>query len=97
MSVLFSCVHAKRDVARVVAAADTLAAKKDLSGLMLYDVACVYALAAAAAKGQPNEEYASRAMAVLQLPAVLSEMRSNARLLKHARSTDHDLDALRAN
>jgi tetratricopeptide (TPR) repeat protein len=95
LSALFACVHAKMEVARVVAAADSLANKKNLRGIILYDVACVYALASVAEKERPNAEYADRAMEVLRRPEVMTELRSNAGLRNHFRSTDRDLDGLR--
>jgi tetratricopeptide (TPR) repeat protein len=94
-AVLFTCARAGRDVHRVAAAADGLAERTDLSGLLLYNVACVYALAAAATKDDASEAYARRAMTVLQRPAVIEELRSNAQLLRHAGKTDRDLNALR--
>jgi hypothetical protein len=95
LDALIDCARAGRDVPRVLAAADALAAKKKLSGLMLYDLACVYALAAAVGTDVARELCAARALEVLRRPAVIGELRANARLLKHARETDRDLDALR--
>jgi tetratricopeptide (TPR) repeat protein len=95
LNTLLVCARARWDVPRVVAAADRLAKRMSLPGLRLYDLACVYALAAAATKDDPSEEYARRAIAVLQRPAVVKELRSNARLLRHAEKTDRDLDPLR--
>jgi hypothetical protein len=95
LDVLLTCVRAKRDVPRVVAAADALAAKKNFSALSQYNLACVYALAAAAMPGKAGDDYAARAMELLRRPAVVRWMRATPGMIQHARKTDRDLDALR--
>jgi tetratricopeptide (TPR) repeat protein len=87
-------LRARRDVKRAVAVADRLAAKRGVPPVLQYDVACAYALAAAAEK-EREEDYATRALEVLRRPAVVKLLRSNKNLFRHARTTDRDLDSLR--
>jgi serine/threonine protein kinase/tetratricopeptide (TPR) repeat protein len=92
-----SLVRAGRH-AEAVAEGDALAEAKDVTGDMLYDLACVSALAAAAVKDaktpstdatQPAEGYAARAVELLR-QAVAKGYKDAAHMTK-----DRDLDALR--
>jgi tetratricopeptide (TPR) repeat protein len=82
--------------AAVMAEVGRLESRKDLAGPHAYNLACVAAVASAAARPDARlaEEYARRAMVLLGRAEAGGYFRQPG-ALKHARNTDTDLDPLR--